>query len=93
MKYIMRVEDIQTLSNGLRAIAGVNPSLDGSTLRHIQEIIGTNVLVRCSYGDLQVVVKDVSCSTALTGRKNIFILVEDATDSICIGCEVYTDEG
>jgi hypothetical protein len=75
MREIMKIFDIHSIPNRGVVIGGTNPLLDTWPLQQIQAWIGKEVEIRTLKMVLPTKVMDVTVSSALTGRKNIFILL------------------
>ncbi len=75
MREIMKIFDVHPIPNRGVVIGGTNPLLDNWPRQKIQAWIGKEVEIHTVKTVLPAKVIDVTVSSSLTGRKNIFILL------------------
>lgn len=75
MKEIMKIFDIHTIPHRGIVIGGINPSLDSQSPEDIKNLIGQSIEIHTAKTTLPVKVLDISITSSLTGKKNIFILL------------------
>jgi len=75
MQEIMKIFDIHTIPNRGIVIGGTNPTLDTLSHEEIQNLVGKFVEIHTLKSAIQTKVIDMGITIALTGRKNIFLLL------------------